>query len=79
MSLLEQSLTYDYLFNMPHFIIDAKPMTKRLCRNHPKSYKISLQDYDKLLDEVLNSLNFSEHIMKKIFVDEFDCLSIRRH
>jgi Fe-S-cluster containining protein len=72
MSSLEQALTYDYLFNMPRFIIDAKPMTRRLRRNHPKSYKISSQDYDKLLDEMLNSLNFSEHIMNKIIVDDFD-------
>ncbi len=48
------------------FLIDAKPLTKKLRHNHPKTHRFSLQDYDKLLDEILNSLNFSEHVMKKI-------------
>ena len=62
----EQVLTHDYLFNTPHFIIDAAPMKKKLRRNKPKSARLSLLDYDNLLDDILNSLNFSERIMKKI-------------
>ena len=62
----EQVLTHDYLFNIPHFIIDAKPLTKELRRNHPKTCRFSLRDYDKVLDEILNSLNFSKRIVKKI-------------
>jgi Fe-S-cluster containining protein len=66
MSSLDQVLTHDYLFNIPRFIIDAAPLRKNLRRNNPKTSKFSLRDYDNVLDDILNSLNFSEYIMKKI-------------
>jgi Fe-S-cluster containining protein len=69
---LEQALTYDYLFDTPNFIIDAKPLTKELRHNHPKTRTFSLQDYDKLLHDILNSLNFLEPVIKKIIEMDTD-------
>lgn len=66
MNSVEQVLSHDYLFNIPRFIIDAAPLRKKLRRNNPKSAKLSLRHYDNVLHDILNSLNFSERIMKKI-------------
>jgi Fe-S-cluster containining protein len=66
MSLLEQALSHAYLFGVPNFIIDEKPLRKKLRRSHPKHRNLSLQDYDKLLNKLLKSYSFIESVMEKI-------------
>ncbi|MEJ2656679.1 MAG: hypothetical protein P8012_05725 [Desulfobacterales bacterium] len=66
MSSLEQALTHDYLFDIPRLIIDAKPLTKKLRRNFPNRRRFSLKDYDNVLEDMINSLSLSEHVMNKI-------------
>jgi len=66
MSLLEQALSHEYLFGVPSFIIDEKPLRKKLRRNHPKHRNLSLQDYDNLLNNLFKSYGFIESVMKKI-------------
>lgn len=66
MSLLEQALSHAYLFGVPSFIIDEKPLRKKLRRNNPKHRNLSLQDYDNLLNNLLKSYSFIESVMKKI-------------
>jgi len=66
MSSQEQALSHAYLFGVPSFIIDEKPLRKKLRRSHPKQRNLSLQDYDNLLNELLNSYGFIEGVMEKI-------------
>lgn len=66
MSLLEQALSHAYLFGVPSFVIEEKPLRKKLRRNHPKHRNLSLQDYDNLLNKLLKSYSFIERVMKKI-------------
>jgi Fe-S-cluster containining protein len=66
MSLLEQALSHAYLFGVPSFVIDEKPLRKELRRSHPKPRKLSLQDYDKLLNKLLKSYSFIGSIMGKM-------------
>ena len=66
MSSQEQALSHAYLFGVPSFIIDEKPLRKKLRRNHPKQRNLSLQDYDNLLNELLKSYSFIESVMEKI-------------
>ncbi len=66
MSLLEQALSHAYLFGVPSFIIDEKPLRKKLRRNHPKHRNLSLQDYDNLMNKFLKSYSFIESVMKKM-------------
>ena len=66
MSLLEQALSHAYLFGVPSFVIDEKPLRKKLRRNHPKHRNLSLQDYDNLLNKLLKSYSYGEDVMKKI-------------
>lgn len=66
MSLLEQALSHTYLFGVPSFVIDEKPLRKKLLRNHPKHRDLSLQDYDNLLNKFLKSYSFIESVVEKI-------------
>jgi len=66
MSSQEQALSYTYLFGAPSFIIDEKPLRKKLGRRHPKIGDLSLQGYDSLLNELLESYSFIEGVMGKI-------------
>jgi Fe-S-cluster containining protein len=66
MSLQEQALSYAYLFGIPNFIIDKKPLRKKLRQSHPKQRNLFLQDYDNLLNELLKSYSFIESVMEKI-------------
>ena len=66
MSSQEQALSHTYLFGVPSFIIDEKPLRKKLRRNHQKQRDLSLQDYDNLLNELLKSYSFIESVMEKI-------------
>jgi hypothetical protein len=66
MSSLEQALSHAYLFGVPSFIIDEKPLRKKLRRSHPKHRNLSLQDYDNLLNKLLKSYSFIESVMEKI-------------
>jgi Fe-S-cluster containining protein len=66
MSLQEQALSYAYLFGIPNFIIDKKPLMKKLRQSHPKQRDLFLQDYDNLLNELLKSYSFIESVMEKI-------------
>ncbi len=67
MSLLEQALSYAYLFGVPSFIIDEKPLRKKLRRSHPEYRNLSLQDYDKLLNKLFKSYSFIDSVMEKIY------------
>jgi hypothetical protein len=66
MSSLEQALSHAYLFGVPSFIIDEKPLRKKLRRSHSKHQNLSLQDYDNLLNNLLKSYRFIESVMEKI-------------
>lgn len=66
MSLMEQALSSYELFGVPSFIVDSKPLKKRLKRDHPKDRAFTLQDYDRLLHEMINSIGFFEKVMEKI-------------
>ena len=66
MSLLEQTLSHAYLFGVPSFIIDEKSLRKKLRQSHPNHRNLSLQDYDNLLNNLLNSYGFIESVMEKI-------------
>ena len=66
MSSEEQALSHAYLFGVPSFIIDKKPLRKKLRQSHPKQRNLCLQDYDNLLNELLKSYSFFESVMKKI-------------
>jgi hypothetical protein len=66
MSSQEEALSHAYLFGVPSFIIDEKPLRKKLRRIHPKQRNLSLQDYDNLLNELLKSYSFFESVMEKI-------------
>jgi len=66
MSLMEQALSSYYLFGVPNFIVDSKPLKKRLKRDHPKDRAFSIQDYDRLLNEMLKSIGFFEKVMEKL-------------
>ena len=66
MSLLEQALSHTYLFGVPSFVIDEKPLRKKLLRNHPKHRNLSLQDYDKLLNALFKYYSFIESVVEKI-------------
>lgn len=66
MSLLEQALSHTHLFGVPSFVTDEKPLRKKLRRSHPKHRKLSLQDYDDLLNKLLKSYGFIESVMEKI-------------
>ena len=66
MSLREQALSHEYLFGVPSFVIDEKPLRKKLRRNHPKHQNISLQDYDNLLNKLLKSYSYIENVLEKI-------------
>jgi Fe-S-cluster containining protein len=66
MSLMEQALSSYVLFGVPSFIVDSKPLKKRLKRDHPKGRAFSIQDYDRLLYEMLKSNGFFEKVMGKI-------------
>jgi len=66
MSLMEQALSSYVLFGVPSFIVDSKPLKKRLKRDHPKGRVFSIQDYDRLLYEMLKSNGFFEKVMGKI-------------
>jgi len=66
MSLQEQALSYAYLFGIPNFIIDKKHLRKKLRQSHPIHRKLFLQDYDNLLNNLLNSYSFIERVREKI-------------
>ena len=66
MSLMEQALSSYELFGVPGFIVDSKPLKKRLKRDHPKDRAFTLQDYDRLLHEMIKSTGFFEKVMEKI-------------
>ncbi len=66
MSLMEQALSSYDLFGVPSFIVDSKPLKKRLKKNHPKDRAFSIQDYDRLLHEMINAIGFFEKVMEKI-------------
>lgn len=66
MSSLEQALSHAYLFGAPSFIIDEKPLRKKLRRSHSKHQNLSLQDYDNLLNNLFKSYRFIESVMEKI-------------
>jgi hypothetical protein len=66
MSLHEQALSYAYLFGIPNFIIDKKHLRKKLRQIHPRHRKLFLQDYDNLLNDLLNSYSFIESVKEKI-------------
>jgi len=63
---MEQALSSYVLFGVPSFIVDSKPLKKRLKRDHPKGRVFSIQDYDRLLYEMLKSNGFFEKVMGKI-------------
>jgi len=77
MSSQEQALSYAHLFGVPSFIIDEKPLRKKLRRNHPKQRNLSLEDYDNLLDEMLKSYSFMDSVMEKI--SKLDAESEKQH
>jgi Fe-S-cluster containining protein len=66
MSLMEQALSSYVLFGVPSFIVDSKPLKKRLKRDHHKGRAFSIQDYDRLLHETIKSNGFFEKVMGKI-------------
>ena len=66
MSLQEQALSHAYLFGVPSFVVEEKPLKKKLRRRHPKHRNLSLQDYDNLLNKLLTSINFMENVIEKI-------------
>lgn len=66
MSSMEEALSHAYLFGEPSFIIDEKPLRKKLRRSHPKHQNLSLQDYDNLLNKLFKTINYFESIMEKI-------------
>lgn len=63
---MEQALSSYDLFGVPSFIVDSKPLKKRLKRDHPKGRAFSIQDYDRLLHEMINAIGFFEKVMEKI-------------
>jgi len=68
MCLSEEALSCYYLFGVSSFIVDSKPLKKKLKRNNPKNRVFYLQDYDRLLHEELKSSGFFESIMEKISI-----------
>ena len=66
MSLQEQALSYDYLFDTPNFIILKKHLRKELRQSHPKHRRLSLEDYDNLLIKLLKSYGFIDNVKEKI-------------
>jgi Fe-S-cluster containining protein len=66
MSLQEQALSYAYLFGTPNFVVDKKHLRKKVRQRHSKRRKLSLKDYDNLLNDLLCSNNFIESVMEKI-------------
>jgi Fe-S-cluster containining protein len=66
MRLREQALSYAYLFGMPKFIIDKRPLRKKLHQIHSKHRRLSIQDYDNLLVKQIEMSGFIENVAEKI-------------
>lgn len=66
MSLRETALSDYYLFGVPSFIADPKPILKKLKRYRPKPRILSVQDHDYILDNVLKASGFFESVLQKI-------------
>jgi Fe-S-cluster containining protein len=77
MHLQEQTLSHDYLFGVPSFIVCAKPLTKKLRRRHPGKIKFFLKDYDNILNKTLKASGFFESVFEKI--SRFDTMAGTKH
>lgn len=66
MSRKEEALSCFYLFGLPSFIIDAKPLTRRLKKAAPGSRVFPVKEYDDLLGEMLEPAGFFEKIRERV-------------
>lgn len=67
MKLREEALSCYYLFGIAAFIVDSKPLMKRLKKDHPEKRLFSIQDYDRMLDRIFDSIGYLENIIEKIY------------
>ena len=70
MSLKEKSLSNIFLFGLPSFIVDDRPMIRELKKRKDKKCPVLQSDYERLLYEKLDSTGFFNNIRKKL--DKFD-------
>ena len=62
----EEACSYDFLFGLPSFIVDSKPLTTRLKQAYHKDRAITLKDHERLVGEKLKSTGFLDSIVAKI-------------
>lgn len=62
----EEAFSYYFLLGLPSFIIDSKPLTKKLKQASLKDRVFTSKDYEKILDTKLKSTGFLDIIIAKI-------------
>ena len=62
----QEACSYDFLFGLPAFIVDAKPFSRQLQQAYRKDRALTVKDYEKLLDKKLKSTGFLDIVVAKI-------------
>jgi Fe-S-cluster containining protein len=62
----EEALSNYFLFGVPSFIIDAKPLTRLLKKNNPIKGSFTIRDYNRLVHEKLKPTGIFDNIEKKV-------------
>lgn len=68
MGIKEEALANYFLFGVPSFIIDSKPMTHLLKREKTSKKPFTMRDYNRLVHERLKPTGFFDNIEKKVFI-----------